>query len=520
MKTVLLLLLWCPLVLFAQDEDVADSALTGVWTGHLYNDTTHQYIPYELAISLNRGKLNGYSHTIFFIDSIANIGVKNLSVRRKEDEVIIEDRKLIDDNYTEPPAKGVRTTLRLVFSENDTAFVLSGTWSTNATRKYNPLTGTVFLIRRKDIEKTKIIPRLVDLDLGQKLSFVSPEMLAKLTQRNYLNTQSLPQRRREEIAVNEEPVMTVVEPELVISLPLPKDSGKRMKLDYTGLEIPSDSGAQASPGPKEIKREVTVVAPPVAKVLHKSTGEKNQEKKKEKSKSPEPSRMIAPKEIIPQKVAPKVESDSSRYLPIAIGTERVEKTRSNLPLVQDSAKTIEAKAPKPGDNLPAKQKQEENQKTLPVQKNQKEVLVVEAPLKEVLKKTAQQQPAQPVVTAAEDLEHRKVETIRTVEITEDSLVFTLYDNGAVDGDTVSVLLNGEVIMPRVGLSVVPHTKTIKLTPEMGDSIKVIMYAENLGSIPPNTGLLIIREGDKYYQIRFSGDLKKNSAIILTRKRKP
>jgi len=106
-----------------------------------------------------------------------------------------------------------------------------------------------------------------------------------------------------------------------------------------------------------------------------------------------------------------------------------------------------------------------------------------------------------------------------VEISQDSLQLTLYDNGTVDGDTVSVLLNGKVIWPRVGLLATPINKTIYLTPEMGDSISIIMYAENLGSIPPNTGLLIIREAKKIYYIQFSGDLDKNSKIILVRKNK-
>jgi hypothetical protein len=54
---------------------------------------------------------------------------------------------------------------------------------------------------------------------------------------------------------------------------------------------------------------------------------------------------------------------------------------------------------------------------------------------------------------------------------------------------------------------------------MGDSIVLVMYAENLGSIPPNTGLLIVHDGEKNYYISFSGDLHKNAAIILKRKRK-
>ena len=123
----------------------------------------------------------------------------------------------------------------------------------------------------------------------------------------------------------------------------------------------------------------------------------------------------------------------------------------------------------------------------------------------------------PVISSVE-LAKRKIETIRTVEFKSDSLTLTLYDNGVVDGDTVSVLLNGKNIMPRQGLSTQAINKTIYITPDLGDSLQLIMYAENLGSIPPNTGLLIIHDGEDIYQIRFAGDLQKNSAIILRRKK--
>jgi hypothetical protein len=35
-----------------------------------------------------------------------------------------------------------------------------------------------------------------------------------------------------------------------------------------------------------------------------------------------------------------------------------------------------------------------------------------------------------------------------------------------------------------------------------------MYAENLGSIAPNTGLLVVKDGSNQYEVRFSGDLQK------------
>ena len=86
----------------------------------------------------------------------------------------------------------------------------------------------------------------------------------------------------------------------------------------------------------------------------------------------------------------------------------------------------------------------------------------------------------------------------------------------MDGDTVSVLMNGEIIMPRVGLSTNAVHKKIS-TVNTGDSIQLIMYAENLGRLAPNTGLLIVYDGTDRYEIRFSGDMKKSSAIVFRRK---
>jgi hypothetical protein len=117
---------------------------------------------------------------------------------------------------------------------------------------------------------------------------------------------------------------------------------------------------------------------------------------------------------------------------------------------------------------------------------------------------------------ATDIKSRVIETIQSVNYSADSLMITLYDNGEVDGDTVSVIMNGNVIMPMVGLSTNPVRKTI-YTKDITDSIQIVMYAENLGSLPPNTGLLIVNDGKQRYEIRFSGDLKKNAAIVFRRK---
>jgi hypothetical protein len=124
---------------------------------------------------------------------------------------------------------------------------------------------------------------------------------------------------------------------------------------------------------------------------------------------------------------------------------------------------------------------------------------------------------QNVNRAAVDILLRKTEVIRSIDFKSDSLVLVLYDNGIVDGDTVSVVLNDEVIIPKQGLSEKAYRKVIKITPDLGDSLQLVMYAENLGSIPPNTGLLIVEDGPDRQEIRFEGDMKKSSAVVLIRK---
>ena len=121
-----------------------------------------------------------------------------------------------------------------------------------------------------------------------------------------------------------------------------------------------------------------------------------------------------------------------------------------------------------------------------------------------------------VIKSSAAVVKRETEVIRTVLFKSDSLVISLYDNGEIDGDTVSLILNGNTILSKQGLTDKAIRKTIAAS-EIGDSAKLVLYAENLGRIPPNSGLLIFQDGNERYQIRFSGDLQKNAAVILRRR---
>lgn len=135
-------------------------------------------------------------------------------------------------------------------------------------------------------------------------------------------------------------------------------------------------------------------------------------------------------------------------------------------------------------------------------------------------------PAPPPVTIVEpsiakgaaEIEKRITKSDQSFYFETDSLLLTLYDNGEVDGDTVTVLMNGNIIFSKVGLTTKANSKTIYI-PSNTDSVNLVMYAESLGSIPPNSGLMVVTDGEKRYDVRFSADLKTNSGIIFRRKRK-
>ncbi|MES2850607.1 MAG: hypothetical protein V4685_16225, partial [Bacteroidota bacterium] len=190
--------------------------------------------------------------------------------------------------------------------------------------------------------------------------------------------------------------------------------------------------------------------------------------------------------------------------------------------------TIKPPPPKPAPVIIAAAPKPKPEKREPVIKEPEEkepVVTKPAPVKKPDPVVAKTEPPKPVIAyvapsanvGAAEIDKRVTKSDQSYYFETDSLVLTLYDNGEVDGDTVTVLMNGGIIFSKAGLSTRPNTKTIYITPTM-DSVNLVMYAESLGEIPPNTGLLIVNDGEKRYDVRFSADLKTNAAIVLRRKK--
>lgn len=122
--------------------------------------------------------------------------------------------------------------------------------------------------------------------------------------------------------------------------------------------------------------------------------------------------------------------------------------------------------------------------------------------------------APPAAIVNPTITKRATEVIQTVDLAEDSVVLSLYDNGEIDGDTVSVFMNNEQVVSKAGLKASAYKKTIFV--KRGESVQLTLFAENLGSVPPNTGLLVIYSGEQRYQVHFTSTLSKSAVIVLRR----
>jgi hypothetical protein len=103
-------------------------------------------------------------------------------------------------------------------------------------------------------------------------------------------------------------------------------------------------------------------------------------------------------------------------------------------------------------------------------------------------------------------------------IESDSVKITFYDNGDIDGDSISVFLNKQLVLSHQGLSAKAINLYMKLD-STKDMNEISMFAENLGTIPPNTALMIISDGRNKYEVYMSSSLTQSSTVRLKRKKK-
>jgi hypothetical protein len=136
-----------------------------------------------------------------------------------------------------------------------------------------------------------------------------------------------------------------------------------------------------------------------------------------------------------------------------------------------------------------------------------EAPVVKAPLPATDKNIAAKNPS----ANQEKFTSRQNKLQMVIPVTAPVIELRFYDNAAIDGDSIAIFLNGHLLREHILLGGEPQTIKINAA-DLQDDNELVLVAENLGTIPPNTSYLVAIVGHKQFEARLFAD-EGSSALI-------
>jgi hypothetical protein len=117
----------------------------------------------------------------------------------------------------------------------------------------------------------------------------------------------------------------------------------------------------------------------------------------------------------------------------------------------------------------------------------------------------------PNIKSQDLLRSRENSLVQTLLISSEDVIVKIYDNGEIDGDTISVYLDKKLVLSKKRLTASALIISLKMD-ESNPDHELVMVAENLGRIPPNTSLMIVTAGDQRYEVRITSTEQKNAMV--------
>lgn len=428
--------------------------LTGLYTGTLFNDTTKLTQNYELALKDDGKNITGTSYTTFVLDDQYYYGLRTLKGYKKDGKLILEEVSLLENNFPVAPPKGVRRMAVIPINDSGEVELLNGMWQTNRTKQFSPATGLINL--RKDEETAK----------SALMSYLQEKRPIE-----FKNEMAFAKAKTEEIKKSED------------------------RKTENALDVVAVAGNKQVP-----KKEPVVIAPPAKETKPVETVAVKQEETK-----PEKKEAVAVVQEKPKtkdtEPPPVYNADGDLVITRPKPQEKAKETKPQVVEEKKKAETVVVK-------------------TEPVVEKPKPEVVVTKPADNIAVADKKERPAKNdkkkdavTTVSAKPFTERTTKVMQTVVVTADSLQLSLYDNGVVDGDVVSVYVNGVSVIESVMLKGSAYRKTIA-APKTNSILEIKLVAENLGSLPPNTGLMIIQDKESKYHVNFSADLDTNASIIV------
>ena len=489
----LLIVLAFPFLLPAQN-------IHGIWTGTLVNDSTHRFQDFELGLSEYKGKITGYTYTTFINNDTFYCSVKRIKAERRDGNLVVEDVEMIWNNFPQRAAKGVKQTTTFPLINDSTIDISKGRWSTNQTKKYYSIGGSAAVKEKNDEEESELLSHLQELKV--KTDIAGKKEKKKEDPVAINQVKSKPQQTNEQKpseSKNNDVVKNSVQTSPLSTSPKTVNSQKAdsvqslavsNKKKETDLIVAENKPTQQQPGKNNSATSAAQKTdkPDVAAL----------DKKKDQTVAAANTNINKPAQ------PPVLKND------VAANVGGIQSGNGNNSTLNKSSQTQAVESRKP-EVVQVSQRNDQSAGSKPEEQKINSAVSINKPVSQQKEMAGSAKELPPVVA------DRKNETIQDIYFKNDSLILSLYDNGIVDGDTVSVFMNGENIISKQKLKESAIKKTIYISPS-SDTLQLVLFAENLGTIPPNTGLLTVRDGDDVYQVRFSADLQKNASIMLRKKK--
>jgi hypothetical protein len=120
----------------------------------------------------------------------------------------------------------------------------------------------------------------------------------------------------------------------------------------------------------------------------------------------------------------------------------------------------------------------------------------------------------PAAPAAKPTPPQKIDQlVQEIRLDSGEVQLSFYDNGQIDGDTISVYVNKKPLIVNQMLRAEPII--LKIWIDSKQPVReIVMVGENLGQIPPNTALMIVTTRNERHQVYLTADERKNALVRL------
>jgi hypothetical protein len=112
---------------------------------------------------------------------------------------------------------------------------------------------------------------------------------------------------------------------------------------------------------------------------------------------------------------------------------------------------------------------------------------------------------------------RENKLVKQVIVNSPSISIDLYDNGTIDNDTIMIFDNKVLLLENKRLSYKATHFEVNFNKD-NNRHEIIIVAHNLGTVPPNTALMVVKDGNSRQEIYITSTLSVNAMIIFEQKK--